>query len=571
MIIRYLLPILFTCLYLSCNSQNKPTDIPNGYREGFILKYIQHYECRDDVICNAKDSSYFLQHPPEKWTVYVRGDQMRLEFPSDHWNYNGDGIKVYPGKNDLNSFACFTTKYINYYTMIDSTMDQLRIIEDYRRRKWMELLPDTLTISGFKCKAAIYHDGYQNWHIYYTDDIPKISTPHKLKLWHEYRLIQHVDVPHLIVQQRPYREPYNVMDRTIKVETLVSIERLPLHDSLFQPSSNYVKYESWSDAREEHMKRWNQDLANQHALNPVTQAEKDIFHGHWIHEDDYGIYHLDIQPAPKPGSADTCFVRDFMFRKNERSSGTIGNWKTYMMGRRLFHEFSRSWTHNKEKDELVHFSNNNWTYRRASKEEAKIAMRECDLVWAAWDMADSLEKWGYDKVIVQNKGRLADSLWNMQDGEEIIRRVAYRTGSRRNERFIAAEIVFRKDPNYPPKDDQQLLKDLSHAYGSALSNDYAPFGDYWGNPKKGTIGICGKHLLRIGDLTIPELTRLVLNQEFDFYMDYDTKWKGQYTPRKKDHAAFFLNHMINEPYVYKSSRDERNADIELLNEKLKSR
>jgi hypothetical protein len=568
---RYLLLLVLVCSIQSCSSQHTPKVKSDSYRDGIKITYSQHYKCHPGIVCSKSDSSFIKQRSGNEWTIYIRGDQMRLEFPSDYWDYIDTGIAIYPGKSELNSFSCYRTKYFNYYVEIDSTMDQLQIIHDYRRRPWFEKLPDTLTVSGFKCKSGIYHDGYQKWLIHYTDDIPKLETPHKLELRHNYSLLQHAFVPHFIVQKQEIKDTSKTYNSTTNVETVTSVEHLPLHDSLFRPPSDYKKIKNWNAAKAEYMKHWEADLTEQLATNPVTQKEKEAFYGHWVYESEHGLYYLNIKPNSSPERyGDTCFVKDFMFRKNERSSGTLGTWRTKMMGRTLFHEFGRSWSYNKERDELVHNYNESFVYRRATAEETTSSLRECDLVWAAWDMADSLKKWGYAKVLVENNGHIADSLWNMPDGEEILKRVAYRTGSRRIERFIAAEIVFRKDPTYPPKDDEQLLHDLSHAYANALSYDYAPYGEYWGNIRTGTIGICGEHLLRIGTAAIPELTRQTLNQEFDFYLKYKSGEIGTlYVPRKKDHAAFFLSRLINEPYAFKREKTERDADIEVLRKKLK--
>jgi hypothetical protein len=558
--------IFFIFICSSSYAQNS-----NGFKDGIKITLSKHFEHNPDIFCTKSDSNFIKKYSDMKWVIYVRGNQMRLEYPSQQFDYNGNGIKIYQGANDLNSYTCFETKYFNYYLAIDSTIDQIRIVDDYRHRKRFEKLSDTMTISGYKCKSGIIHDTYQKWLVYYTEQVSKIRTPHKLELGNN-TLLQHQIVPQFIVQRiqiRDQRDTIFPIGRVVTVEIVESIEHLQLHDSLFNPPSNYLKFETWESARKEHMKLWQEDLDRQ---PQITQKEKEAYYGHWVYEDDYGTNYLNIQPNENPKKyGDTVFVKDFMFRKNERSSGTIGKWKTKMMGRTLFHEFSRSWTLDASKDLLVLNGNSDYKYRRASKKETEKSLRECDLVWAAWDMADSLKKWGYDKIFSEKEGALADSLWNMTDGEEILKRVAYRNGSNRTQRFLAAEIVFRKDKNYPPKEDKQLLHDLSHAYANALSYDYAPYGEYWGSLEHDSIGICGEHLLRIGKAAIPELTQQTLNQEFDFYLDYKSGYVGtQYGARKKDHAAFFISRLLNEPYIFNKDKEGRNTDIEILREKLNS-
>lgn len=570
---RQVLALLFCSLALFADAQKRNSAESDKLKDGIIIRSSHRYVCPPNTDCSAKDSAFIEEYGSHTSTVYIRGEQLRLEENCDRWDHLDHCTTIYPGRSDENYFSCYDAKYLDYYIARDSTQDHILFYEDEWRGPRFEELPDTATISGFFCKTGILREGHRNWLIHYTDELPEISSPHYLKFKDRLGFRPNQKVPHFIVQRMEFPEIYTEYYSLSEVETVLSVEYLPLHDSLFAAPKNYLQFSDWQAAEEEHMTRWKADVAQQLVSNPISEEEKHALYGHWVYEDEWGIHYLNIAKNPNPVLfGDTLFVKDFMFRKRERSSGTIGNWKCEMIGRTLFHEFGRSWDFSWNTDELKFNQEKDFIYRRATEDEMKASMRECDLVWAAWDMADSLENWGYTELLVKNNGRMADSLWNMPDGEEILKRVAYRSGSSRIQRFLAAEIIFRKDPSYPPQDDKSLLHDLSHAYANALSYDYAPYGEYWGRPEENTIGICGEHVLRIGPEAIHELTRQTLNQEFDFYLHYQSGPIGiLYGPRKNDHAALLISLLIGEPYTFKMEKAERNADMDKLREKLKSR
>lgn len=565
---RHMLILLLCSFAGFICAQNGHRSESDNPKNGMLIRSLLNYSCQPN--CSASDSALIEKLGSHSSTVYIRDDQLRFEETSDNWGYQGQSITIFPEKSDTIFFNCRETKYLNYFIPMDSR--DFRIVsEDFEERStWFEELPEVASVSGIQCKTGILHNADKDWLIHYTDEVPIPSTPHRIENFNRLGF-RHQKVPGFIVRSEEIPDLSSNYMSLSQIETVQSVEYLPLHDSLFVPPQGFVQFADWDLAEEEYMNRWKADAAKKHVLNPMSEEEKNALYGHWISEDEWGLHYLHIEKNPNQVLyGDSIFVQDFMFRKRERSSGTIGNWKCELIDRTLFHELGRSWDFSWETDELKSNHENGLIYRRASESETKASMRECDLVWDAWDMADSLEHWGYSALLVENNGRMADSLWNLPDGEEILKRVAYRSGSSRIQRFLAAEIIFRKDPTYPPQDDKQLLYDLSHAYANALSYDYAPYGEYWGDVEKGTIGICGEHLLRIGPAAIAELTQQTLNQEFDFYLEYQSGPVGtMYGPRKNDHAAFFICHLIGEKYTFKKEKVERNEDMEKLRKKLK--
>jgi hypothetical protein len=132
-------------------------------------------------------------------------------------------------------------------------------------------------------------------------------------------------------------------------------------------------------------------------------------------------------------------------------------------------------------------------------------------------------------------------------------------------RFLAAEILFAKLPDYPP---QNHKKALAAIYAAALDQGFAHGANSWWFPP-GRFGLPGMHLVALGRSVLPALQRLLRDDRAASYEgSRDATYGNSLKPRMKDLAAVLAAKIVGVAFDFSASRTERDGQIERLAELL---
>lgn len=156
-----------------------------------------------------------------------------------------------------------------------------------------------------------------------------------------------------------------------------------------------------------------------------------------------------------------------------------------------------------------------------------------------------------------------EKLWNAPDMPSRLAELALNPEASNKARFLAAEILFHEQSDYPP---QEAIEQLVSVYADALSN--ADIANPWGLP--GELGDqAGKHFVQLGELAVPALIAMLDNKRPVLYSGSKEATVGNsYNYRVKDFAAFYISQIRHLPYVVHEQQQTRDAEIEKLRSSL---
>lgn len=136
-------------------------------------------------------------------------------------------------------------------------------------------------------------------------------------------------------------------------------------------------------------------------------------------------------------------------------------------------------------------------------------------------------------------------------------------------RFLAAEILFARQPGYPAP---ALRPALAEVYASALGHTYGQVSDGWvaGNGwgmlyELDAVGPVGEHLLALGPGAIPALRPLLARTEVVLYEGSEEATVGNGRAyRIKDVAAYFIARLAGRPLAFHAGLADRDRAIAAL-------
>lgn len=167
-----------------------------------------------------------------------------------------------------------------------------------------------------------------------------------------------------------------------------------------------------------------------------------------------------------------------------------------------------------------------------------------------------------DHCLVREKDR--NKIWNNFNGALYLRNIAKNKLYSNKARFLAAEILFGKDKNYPPKN---LKKSLAYVYANALLDGYNCSYNNWGYPFATTIR--GLHFVRLGSQALPSLISLLNNNKrILFDGSSNASLSNRYHFRIKDMAAVFISHICHIEFKVYHDVAKRDKQIERIKRKL---
>lgn len=175
------------------------------------------------------------------------------------------------------------------------------------------------------------------------------------------------------------------------------------------------------------------------------------------------------------------------------------------------------------------------------------------------DLAQRLESLGYMTLFLSLDDAQLNALWAEPGAEAMLTALVVDTSATSHARFLAAEVLFRKQAGYPP---DAARAGLAPVYASALRE--ADLGNIWGMPGE-LDGVAGQHLVTIGEPMVAALTPLLDDtREVPYGGSEEVFVAKQYRYRVKDFAAFFIGKIRDLPYTVHTSPHERDAEIERL-------
>lgn len=166
---------------------------------------------------------------------------------------------------------------------------------------------------------------------------------------------------------------------------------------------------------------------------------------------------------------------------------------------------------------------------------------------------------GYTDLFLRLNDEHLSAIWKQDDAPEQLARLVFDESASHEARFLAAEILFRKQESFPAQDG---VERLAKVYGIALQN--AQIGNLWGLP--GYLdGLAGEHYVSLGEPAIPTLIPLLRDEREVFYEgSREATYANAYRYRVKDFAAFYISQILDIPYEIHLKPTERDVEIERL-------
>ena len=175
------------------------------------------------------------------------------------------------------------------------------------------------------------------------------------------------------------------------------------------------------------------------------------------------------------------------------------------------------------------------------------------------DYAGRLRSLGYSRLFLSLSDVEVDALWREPHAAEALAALVADTGADPEARFLAAEILSRKQPGYPSPSESALLAPV---YADALR--HAELANIWGMPGE-LDGPAGQHLVALGAGAAVALAPLLNDARPVIYGGSEEATIGNsYQYRVKDFAAFFIHRIGGSPYSLRKPPRERDAEIERL-------
>lgn len=151
---------------------------------------------------------------------------------------------------------------------------------------------------------------------------------------------------------------------------------------------------------------------------------------------------------------------------------------------------------------------------------------------------------------------LLDSLWAGGGAFDTLQAIVRDSGTEGRIRFLAAEILFRKSPAYPPPDTIPFLADV---YAAALRDAPREMANPWGLPGLIHDAPIAGHVLCLGEAAVPALQPLLDDTTpVHFSGSKEATYGDSFAWRVNDIAASLIARIRELPFA--PDRDPSNRD-----------
>lgn len=151
------------------------------------------------------------------------------------------------------------------------------------------------------------------------------------------------------------------------------------------------------------------------------------------------------------------------------------------------------------------------------------------------------------------------AIMNQPDAAAGLRKLVQHAASPMHARFLAAELLFVHQPDFPAAAEAASLPTI---YAWAIANQ--PTGNMWGLPGDDD-GQAGTHVLRIGRPMIAALIPLFQDDRLlPFGGSIEATAASLWQVRVKDVAASLVSHIVKEPFPKQADKATRDVFIKEL-------
>jgi hypothetical protein len=172
---------------------------------------------------------------------------------------------------------------------------------------------------------------------------------------------------------------------------------------------------------------------------------------------------------------------------------------------------------------------------------------------------------GYVGLFMRSDESAAEKIWNRAGSPDRLHDLALHSAGPSLARFLAAEVLFVKDLEFPPAQARELLAGL---YAQALAGGFTVMANPWGLP--GALdGPVVVHLLSLGDAVLQPLSHLLDDDaELSYSGSKEATVGNSFGFRVKDLAATVICATLGLPFQSTRDRTSRDALIAQLRQRL---
>src|SRR5690349_16462345 len=183
------------------------------------------------------------------------------------------------------------------------------------------------------------------------------------------------------------------------------------------------------------------------------------------------------------------------------------------------------------------------------------------------ELAEDLSRLGYLELFLRLDENALDQVWRGPGAPEELRRLALHLNEPSLPGFLAAEVLFARDPTFPAPANRGALAPL---YAEALRQNMTRMANPWGLP--GELGApVARHVLALGDAAVPAFAALLNDStQLRYSGSKEATYGNSYNYRVKDEAAALIAELIGVPYPVHLDPQDRDVEIGLLRQRLSS-
>jgi hypothetical protein len=184
---------------------------------------------------------------------------------------------------------------------------------------------------------------------------------------------------------------------------------------------------------------------------------------------------------------------------------------------------------------------------------------------AGGELVRRLTDLGYLELFQRFGEEAVDAVWATPGAPAELRRLALDPAAPMPARFLAAEVLFARQPGYPP---ETAKGDLAPVYAAALDENLPRMANPWGLPGQ-LDGPVGQHAVALGEPAAAALAGLLGDDRPIHYSGSEEATFGNsYRYRVKDIAAFLIASIRSLPFAVDRDPGVRDAEIERLRRSL---
>jgi hypothetical protein len=181
------------------------------------------------------------------------------------------------------------------------------------------------------------------------------------------------------------------------------------------------------------------------------------------------------------------------------------------------------------------------------------------------ELAEELRRLGYLELFLRLDDTALDQIWRRPDAPQDLRRLALHSGTPCLPGFLAAEVLFTRDPTFPAPTDRSALAPL---YAEALRQNMTRMANPWGLPGQ-LDGPVAAHVLALGETAVPAFASLLDDDApLRYSGSHEATYGNSYNYRVKDEAAALVAGLIGVPYPVHLDPQDRDAEIDRLRQRL---